>query len=636
MSAESEVQGHSDPDPSVASRPIDLSDDPSDDWDFAGWGKAEHIGDLHASGGPIKRLDQAHKGHLGVWASTAICGNDITSSVLYVSALCATQAGVYAPVSLALVCAVLFLFRSVYAEVGSALPLNGGTYTVLLNTTNKKLAAGAAVLTILSYVATAVISAGEAMHYAHNLWHGLPIFWATVALLGLFAFLNVVGVSESAVVAIGIFVIHMVTLAILALACGIAILGDPSTLMANWHLPSPEGGLARALFFGFAAAMLGISGFESSANFIEEQKPGVFPKTLRNMWLAVSVFNPLISLLSLGMLPLAAIQETPPDLLAEMGSLSAGQWLRMLVSIDAVLVLSGAVLTSYVGVTGLVRRMALDRCLPDFLLVENSARKTNHWIILGFFAICCSILTSTNGDVEVLAGVYTISFLAVMALFAVGNMLLKVSRKRLPRTERASWPAVTIALLAVLFGLAGNVFMNPAYLTVFGLYFGVFGGVVALMFLRVPLLKVGLFIFRAFVSRVLMLNQWADRVIRSKIDEINGRVIIYFTKGDDPAELNRAAMYVLENEQTSHLKVVHVHEAGTSIPSKLAENLTQIDKLYPHLRIDFVSVNGAFTPELIDQLSTRLSVPKNYMFIGTPGDRFPHRIADLGGVRVIL
>jgi len=33
-----------------------------------------------------------------------------------------------------------------------------------------------------------------------------------------------------------------------------------------------------ALFFGFAAAMLGISGFESSANFVEEQADGVFPK----------------------------------------------------------------------------------------------------------------------------------------------------------------------------------------------------------------------------------------------------------------------------------------------------------------------------------------------------------------------
>ncbi len=52
--------------------------------------------------------------------------------------------------------------------------------------------------------------------------------------------------------------------------------------------------------------------------------------------------------------------------------------------------------------------------------------------------------------------------------------------------------------------------------------------------------------------------------------------------------------------------------------------------------IDFLAVQGEFCPELIESLSRRLGVPKNYMFIGTPGDRFPHRSEDFGGVRVIL
>jgi hypothetical protein len=57
---------------------------------------------------------------------------------------------------------VLFLFRKIYGEVVGALPLNGGAYNALLNTTNKSTASLAATLTILSYMATAVISANEA------------------------------------------------------------------------------------------------------------------------------------------------------------------------------------------------------------------------------------------------------------------------------------------------------------------------------------------------------------------------------------------------------------------------------------------------------------------------------------------
>jgi len=323
-------------------------------------------------------------------------------------------------------------------------------------------------------------------------------------------------------------------------------------------------------------------------------------------------------------------------MLAQMGGLSAGNWLRTLVSIDAVLVLSGAVLTSFVGVTGLVRRMTLDRCLPQFLLAENKARKTNHWIILGFLGVCASILVSTGGIVEILAGVYTISFLSVMALFAIGNMLLKVSRDKLPRSERAGWTSVVVALVAVVLGLVGNVLMNPAYVTVFAIYFGIFAGAVGLMLLRIQLLKIVLFVFRGVVSRVLALNAWADNLIRGKVEEINSRVVVYFTRGDDPAQLNRAALYVMQNEQTNRLKVVHVHAADAVIPAQLAQHLQMIDRLYPHLRIDFLAVEGAFTPQTIELLSRRLNVPKNYMFIGTPGDRFPHRIADLGGVRLIL
>ncbi len=604
-------------------------------WEFAGWGHAERITDIDGEHTRLSHLDQPHKHTLGTWKSTAICGNDITSSVLYVSALSASQAGVLAPLVLLIVAGVLYLYRKVYAEVGSALPLNGGTYTVLLNTTNKKLAAGAACLTLLSYVATAVISANEAMHYADNLVQNLPIIAATIGLLGLFAFLNILGITESAVVALGIFVLHLVTLTVLSISGIIAVAADPGLLAANWSLPSAHG-IGHALFFGFAAAMLGISGFESSANFIEEQKRGVFPKTLRNMWLAVAIFNPLLSFLSLGLLPLAQIQEVPPDLLARMGEVSFGSALSWWVSLDAVLVLSGAVLTSYVGVTGLVRRMTLDRCLPEVLLAENNWRQTNHWIILGFFALCTSILLVTQGAIETLAGVYTLSFLSVMALFAVGNMLLKKTRQRLPRSERASWPAVTVALSAVLAGLVGNVLLNPLNVEVFVAYFAVAVAAVGIMFLRIELLKLGLSVSRAVVEHVMDFNQWVKRTVVRKIDQINSMAVVYFTKGDDLEVLTRAAEYVLKNEQTRLMKVVHVYKDEGDIPQDLAAHLAAIDRKYPQLRIDFIAVKGEFGPELIEKLSRRLGVPKNYMFIGTPGDRFPHRVEDLGGVRLIL
>ena len=77
---------------------------------------------------PLQPLDSAPMHRLGVWPATAICGNDITSSCLYVAALSAIYAGKYAPLCLLLVGCVLYLYRWIYAEVGDALPLNGGAY----------------------------------------------------------------------------------------------------------------------------------------------------------------------------------------------------------------------------------------------------------------------------------------------------------------------------------------------------------------------------------------------------------------------------------------------------------------------------------------------------------------------------
>src|SRR5258707_13615379 len=95
---------------------------------------------------------------LGQWAATAICGNDILSSALYVSGIAIIFAGIYAPLVLLFIAFVLFLYKFVYTEVVEALPINGGAYNCLLNGTSKTVAAIAGITTFLSYIATSVIS----------------------------------------------------------------------------------------------------------------------------------------------------------------------------------------------------------------------------------------------------------------------------------------------------------------------------------------------------------------------------------------------------------------------------------------------------------------------------------------------
>lgn len=78
------------------------------------------------------------------------------------------------------------MFRKVYSEAVTAIPVNGGTYNLVLNTVNKKLAAFVACLSVLSYIATAIISAFDSMVYLSILWPDISKFVVLCSLLTFF------------------------------------------------------------------------------------------------------------------------------------------------------------------------------------------------------------------------------------------------------------------------------------------------------------------------------------------------------------------------------------------------------------------------------------------------------------------
>ena len=567
--------------------------------------------------------------------ATAICGNDISSSCLYVSALTILYAGQYAWISLLIVAVVLFLFRKIYGEVVGAIPLNGGAYNVLLNTSTKRLASTAATLTVLSYMATAVISAGEAMHYLASIIPSLPVLIATVVVLLLFTILAISGIGESAIVAVVIFIFHLVSLTILVAACGWFLIANGLEILhINWQIPITSGNIVTALFLGFSAAMLGISGFESSANFVEEQQHGVFPKTLRNMWGIVSFFNPVLAFLLICIIPLAQVGEHKESLLAYLGQTTGGSWLAYLISIDAVLVLCGAVLTSFVGVSGLLNRMTLDRILPNYFLKQNS-KGANYRIIISFLILCISVLFATKGNLESLAGVYTFSFLTVMALFGIGNLLLKFKRKKLPRPERARGIAVVTAIIFVTLAFFGNIKLNINSFYTFINYLIPSIVLVLIMLNRSMLIRLSIDTLDYFYSPLRRVVIISNRYLQSLHKKINAQEFVFFTKGDDVAILNKVMQYVQQNETTRKLKIVNIKEPGKN-NDLLKIDVEVLDRAYPEISIEFIELDGEFGPKIINDLSKKWNIPKNFMFIGSPGNRFSYRVSELGGVRLIM
>ncbi|MFO0703491.1 MAG: APC family permease [Patescibacteria group bacterium] len=574
--------------------------------------------------------------------ATAISGNDIMSSCLYVAGIASIYAGVLAPVVLLVVGVTLYFFRHVYQEVVEALPINGGAYNCLLNGTSKPVAAIAGVMTILSYIATACISAKVGVEYFATAFSGINVMVVTIGLLGVFAFLVIMGLKDSAKVALFIFAFHVLVLALIIIF-GIdhAIQNGIGTFLANLadtkNTLAIRGGILPTLYLAFSASLLGVSGFESSANFVEEQQEGVFRKTLRNMWLGVIIFNPLIALVSLNALPLGQIESAKDFMLAgvgyELGKLIpfgfGPVFLKDLIAIDAILVLSGAVLTAYVGVSGLVSRMALDGVLPSSLSYKNK-QESYPITIIAFFLLCTSILLVTKGELLSLAGVYTISFLGVMSLFALGNLILKRERSELKRTYWSPVKYVVIAFLATALGTIGNMIIDPLNLRYFLTYF-------------IPAITIAFaMIYQDYIMAALLYfaenTGFMKSYIRKRYNKVTRLRIVVFIH--HVGRLHSILRYIARNETGRDVVLVSCvgkDQEETKNSKAIDEALPHLIAagVYNHLQIRHDVLQEDFSPEAIKIVAKKYNVPVNRVLTGSIHHHHDFDYPDLGGVRII-
>ena len=123
--------------------------------------------------------------------------------------------------------------------------------------------------------------------------------------------------------------------------------------------------------------------------------------------------------------------------------------------------------------------------------------------------------------------------------------------------------------------------------------------------------------------------------LQQALRKLNSQEFVFFTKEDNVAILNKVMMYIEENEATRRLKIVHIY-AKNSDHEGLKRDIEVLDRAYPDIDIEYEEIEGHFGPAIIDELSQRWKIPKNFMFIGSPGNKFPYRVSELGGVRLIM
>lgn len=153
---------------------------------------------------------------------------------------------------------------------------------------------------------------------------------------------------------------------------------------------------------------------------------------------------------------------------------------------------------------------------------------------------------------------------------------------------------------------------------------------------RTVLLKFILKLIKYFLTPVQQVLEKSNNDILQIIDKINSQEFVYFTKDDTISTLNKVMLYIQHNEHTKKLRIVRALNKGERVAEQFVSDLDVLDREYPEIKIDFIQLEDDFGPELIKRLSKEWNVPVNFMFIGSPGDRFPFSLEQLGGVRLII
>lgn len=408
-----------------------------------------------------------HAGTLAWWMAAGLVGADIGTSVFYSTGVLFPTVGFAAPFFVLMVALCMWFFKTTYQEGCSVSPLNGGAYTMVLQTIGRRMALVVGSMTVLSYLATAVVSALSGSLYLSAIWGGNWPTWlvavvAAIPVLG-FALLNLFGLKESAKVVVAISTFHFAMLIVMDI-WGLA-LAFMHPEMAHWDrlLHGFHGLPPGAIIMGFAAAFLGITGFESAAQIIEEiQQPThvSIRKIYTTIVLLVSFTSPVSSMLCLVLLSDGELKQYQSAFLSGLAMVEGGQPLLYLLVLNACLTLFAAVNTAFAGATGLMTTMGKQGNLPGIVLTQwtkkVAAFRGFPYVALPFATLCILMLLAFPGNVDRLGEVYGMAFLGVMVSYCAGVVLLrlrqpnKVARSAYKTSWTVPWKGANLPIPPII------------------------------------------------------------------------------------------------------------------------------------------------------------------------------------------
>lgn len=380
---------------------------------------------------------------------------DIGTSVYYVPGILYGHVKDATPFFVLLTTGGFILLSLKYIEISWRNPEGGGVVTITTKAFGPMWGCLGGMLITVDYFLTTAISAVSGFQYVGSVF---PTLDAHVVLLscagvGVLAALNIIGIRESATVALVMacasFVVNLVVI-------GSAVATIDS---GQWHAVLSRMGTGPnisvyELLVGFASAWLAFSGLESISQLSPTMR---FPlrQTTRRAMIAViitMVFTaPILTALSIGLLPEQIKATESERFISELAMAVGGISVKLAVVLTASSLLLFASNTAIIGSYHVFLALVKGGFLPKILAVRSSTFNTPHIAVGIATSIPILVILSSGGEMKLLGDMYAFGLLGA---FVFSSLSLDTIRWRLGRRDFGFWLGVfTTAMVMLAWGV---------------------------------------------------------------------------------------------------------------------------------------------------------------------------------------
>lgn len=423
-----------------------------------------------AIGAPVAHGADHHlKRSFGMFELTMIgVGSTVGTGIFFVLSLAVPEAGPAVIVSFIVAGIAAGLAAICYAELASAVPVSGSSYTYAYTTLGEAVAIVVAACLLLEYgVATAAVAVGWS-GYLNKLLYNLFGFqlphvlcaapWdfqpgvvnlPAIVLIVMCALLLIRGAGESARVNAIMVLIKLGVLVMFAIIAFTAFDANQLKDFAPFGVAG-IGSAAGTIFFSF----VGLDAVSTAGDEVRDPQR-TMPRALVAALMIVVIVYLLVALAALGTQPwqeFAAQQDA--GLATILDNVTHGTWASTILAAGAVISIFTVTLVTLYGMTRILFAMARDGLMPAAFATVNARTMTpvkNTVIVAAAAGILAAVI-----PLDKLADMVSIGTLTAFVVVSAGVIILRIREPDLPRAFKVPGYPVTpvLSVLACAYILA--------------------------------------------------------------------------------------------------------------------------------------------------------------------------------------